>query len=131
MNALPAFDFRWLSPLGISVALFLGYGGLNVIVSVVIPFLHRKLHNPQPAVYIVDLGCALWLAFGIFQLGVVWFGLRQGQTWAWWTVVAADLAQLIGWVLYAVQSGDRGAPLFLYALVFILPATVLGWLGLH
>ena len=103
MSGQTSFEFHWLSSLGISVALFLGYGALNAIVGVVIPFLHRKSHNPQPAVHIVDLGCALWLAFGIFQLGVVWFGLRQGQAWALWTVASADLAQLIGWGLYAVR----------------------------
>ena len=111
--------------------LFLGYGALNAIVGVVIPFLHRKSHNPQPAVHIVDLGCALWLAFGIFQLGVVWFGLRQGQAWAFWVIVAADIAQLVGWIAYGVQSRDWYAPLFFYDAIFLIPAAVLGWFELR
>ena len=131
MNPQPAFNFQWLSPLGISVVLFLGYGALNAIVGVVIPFLHRKSHNPQPAVHIVDLGCALWLAFGIFQLGVVWFGLRERQAWAFWVIVAADIAQLVGWIAYGVQSRDWYAPLFLYDAIFLIPAAVLGWIGLR
>jgi len=79
MNTQSTFDFRWLSPLGISVILFLGYGALNVLVDVVIPWLSRRLGTRGLPQHQVDMLTMLWLAFGIFQLGVVWFGLRDGQ----------------------------------------------------
>lgn len=124
--------FHWLSPLGISVILFLIYGGLNVLVGLVIPFLSRKTgtagFSTRPA---LDLTCMMWLAFGIFHVGVAWFALRDGQWWALWVVALACLAQLAGWVAYGVQTKDFLAPLFLLDAIIILPATVLGWLGLQ
>ena len=132
MNPSSAFNFRWLSPLGMAVILFLGYGLLNTLVGVVIPFLSRRTGTagfaPQPS---LDLMTMLWLGFGLFQLGVVWFGLREGQAWALGIVVAADLAQLAGWSLYGVQTRDWGAPLFWYDVVLLVPAAVLGWIGLR
>lgn len=130
MSVQPAFEFQWLSPLGISVALFLGYGALNALVGVVIPGLSRRLGTNGLPQHRVDLLSMLWLAFGIFQLAVVWFGLREGQTWALWVLGAADLAQLAGWVFYGIQTRDWYAPLFLYAAVSVIPAILLGWIGL-
>ncbi len=128
----PAFVFHWLSPLGISVILFLGYGLLNGLVGVVVPFLSRRTGTagfaPQPT---FDLMLMLWLAFGIFQLGLTWFGIRQGESWAFWLVVAADVAQLTGWVLYSWQTKDFTAPLLWYNAIFLIPAAVLGWIGLR
>lgn len=132
MSTQPTFTFRWLSPLGISVTLFLAYGTLNVLVGLVIPFLSRRTGTAgfatQPS---LDLMTMLWLAFGVFQLGVAWFGLRQGQTWALWVLALACLAQLVGWIAYGVQTRDWGAPLFWLDAIIILPATALGWIGLR
>jgi len=125
------FEFRWLSPLGVSVALFLGYGALNTLVGLVIPGLSRKLGTNGLPQYRVDLLSMLWLAFGLFQLSIVWFGLREGQRWALFVLAAADLVQLVGWVFYGIQSRDWYAPLFLYAAVFVVPAILLGWIGLR
>jgi hypothetical protein len=50
---------------------------------------------------------------------------------ALWIVGAADLAQLLGWVFYGIQARDWYAPLFLYAAVFVVPAILLGWIGLQ
>ncbi len=131
MNSQPIFTFRWLSPLGISTALFLGYGALNTLVGIVIPALTRKWGTNGWPREVVDLLSMLWLAFGTFQLSVVWFGLHKGQAWALWILAAADLAQLAGWVLYGAQAHDWSAPQFLYAAVFTIPAIVLGWIGLR
>lgn len=131
MNTQVAFEFGWLSPLGISVILFLGYGALNVLVGVIIPWLSRRLGTRGLPQHQVDMLTMLWLAFGIFQLGVVWFGLREGQAWAFWVIVAADIAQLVGWIAYGMQSRDWYAPLFLYDAICLIPAAVLGWFGLH
>jgi hypothetical protein len=132
MNDQSTLTFRWFSPLGFSVALFLGYGALNVLVGLVIPFLSRRTgtagFSTQPA---LDLTTMLWLAFGIFQLGVAWFGLREKQAWALWVLTLACLAQLIGWVAYGAQTRDWGAPLFLCVAIIIIPATVLGWIGIR
>jgi len=132
MNPETTFRFHWLSPLGISVVLFLGYGILNTLVGVVIPFLSRRTgttgFTTQP---ILDLMTMLWLGFGLFQIGIVWFGLRERQIWALWLLIAADLAQLIGWIFYGVQTHDWGPPLFWYDVIFLVPAAVLGWMGLH
>jgi hypothetical protein len=42
MNSQIAAEFRWLSPLGISVILFSLYGLLSLVVGVVIPLILRK-----------------------------------------------------------------------------------------
>jgi hypothetical protein len=44
--------------------------------------------------------------------------------------VAADTAQLAGWIIYGLQTRDWATPLFLYDAIFLLPAAVLGWIGL-
>ena len=46
-------------------------------------------------------------------------------------LVVADLAQLLGWNLYASQTGDWTAPLLWYDMPFLLLAAVLGWIGLR
>lgn len=132
MNAQIPLEFRWSSPLGISAALLLGYGALNTLVGVVIPFLSRRTGTAgfatQPT---LDLITILWLGFGLFQISLVWFGVRAGYPWAFWTVALADLAQPIGWIAYGVQTRDWSAPLFLYDAIFLLPAIILGWIGLR
>jgi hypothetical protein len=43
----------------------------------------------------------------------------------------ADIAQLVGWIAYGVQSHDWYAPLFSYDAIFLIPGAVLGWIGLR
>jgi hypothetical protein len=132
MDVQSVSKFHWLSPLGISTALFLGYGFLNTLVGVVIPFLSRRTgtagFTSQPS---LDLMNMLWLGFGVFQLGTAWFGLRAGQNWAFWFLAAADATQMAGWVAYGLQAHDWGAPLFWYDAIFLIPAAVLGLIGLQ
>lgn len=80
----------------------------------------------------------LLLSFGLFQLGVTWFGLRQGQAWALWTLTVSDLAMLPYWFLilisYArggVTPGIGDVPPLLPYLAVIPIAAVLGWLGMR
>ncbi len=81
----------------------------------------------------------LWLAFGIFEIVVTWFGLRQGQRWALWTLAGANAAMIVGWGLVIVRYLQRGAyvDLDLPPVVFLWPsmvvpvATALGWVGLR
>ncbi len=98
--------------------------------------------NPDVAA-VVDLQMlvksGLWLAFGIFEIVVTWFGLRQGQRWALWTLAGANAAMIVGWGLVVVRYLQRGATvdLDLPPVVFLWPslvvpvATVLGWVGLR
>jgi hypothetical protein len=81
----------------------------------------------------------LWLAFGLFEVVLAWFGLRQGQPWALWTLAGANAAQLAGWGAVTLRYLLRGAHvdldlppvIFLWPL-FVAPlATVLGWIGLR
>lgn len=106
MSGQPNFEFRWLSPPGISVVLFMGYGALNTLIGVAIPGLSRRLGTNGLPQHRVDMHSTLYCASRIFQLGAVWFGLRNGHTWALWIVAITDLAQLAGWVCYGIQTRD-------------------------
>ncbi|HLC02734.1 MAG TPA: hypothetical protein VJK02_06835 [Anaerolineales bacterium] len=80
----------------------------------------------------------LLLSFGLFQLAVTWFGLRQGQAWALWALTVSDLAMLPYWFLILNSYARGGAtpgigdvpPLLLYLAVIPI-AAVIGWLGLR
>ena len=50
-----------------------------------------------------------WLAFGIVEVVLAWFGLRQGQRWALWTLAGAKAAQLLGWGAVTLCYLQRGA----------------------
>lgn len=54
----------------------------------------------------------LFLGFGLVHLALTWFGLRQGQAWALWTLTVSDLAMLPYWFLilntYARGGCDTG-----------------------
>ncbi len=174
MNTQPTFNFQWLSPLGLSVSLFLIQGGLTVFVALLVFVINQRImerradyayggivlsdrmdslffgrntrdiivSNPvmvQVDGYAMYVRVGLWLAFGIFQVALVWFGMRNGEAWAFWTVVLANVAALAGWVLVAIPFVQKGVPLGfdLPPVVFLLPmfvvpvATILGWIGLR
>ncbi len=173
MNTQSTFEFRWLSPLGISVSLFLMQGVLTVFVAVLVLVINqrimerrvdyadggillsgrmdslffgrdlRELIRSDPLLVQVDMytmyvRAGLWLAFGIFQMALIWFGMRNGEEWAFWTVVLANVAALIGWLLVVIPFVQKGVLLGLDMppIVFLLPivvvpvASVLGWIGL-
>ncbi|HLC02727.1 MAG TPA: hypothetical protein VJK02_06800, partial [Anaerolineales bacterium] len=128
MNAQATFTFRWLSPLGISVAMFLLSAAIHVLTPIAGLFLLHRYGpiSPQTSQYfvfsaraeeawlgkapavlveefsglrrlylvLVDFTEAFTLGFAILTIGLTWFGLRTGQTWALWTVVAGHLAML-------------------------------------
>jgi hypothetical protein len=125
-------DFRWLSSLGLSVALLLGFGLLHVLAAAVVPFLTRATSKTGGMTQTqIDRLMVGVMAFGLIQVGVVWFGLRAGHAWGLWVVAAMDLAQLVAWIVYRLRTGDWGAPLFWYDTIFLAPAVVLGWIGLR
>ncbi len=176
MNPPISFEFRWLSPLGISVALFLVLGLLTVVaglLAVVLYFPPGRTARfaaqgqptlvlleqgdsdyfgaPLPEVYarnpdvaeIIDLHMLIksgqWLAFGIVEIVIAWFGLRLGQRWALWTLAGANAAAVFGWCLVVVRYWQRGAHvdldlppvIFLWPLFVVPVAAVLGWIGLR
>ncbi len=120
----PTFKFHWRSLHGISVALFLLYGALNVYLPLYVPFtLHTKgpwsvgglvLTNETDLamlgqyanasqtdaqfgeflVSFMDTMCAFMMAFALLQIAVVWFALRRGQIWALFAVALADLVTI-------------------------------------
>ena len=80
----------------------------------------------------------LCLSCGIFQLALTWFGLRNGQAWALWTLTLADLALFPYYVRTLRVYTGRGIPLRLgdlpplYSLLVLIPiAAVFGWFGLR
>ncbi|MBX7237111.1 MAG: hypothetical protein K1X65_22195 [Caldilineales bacterium] len=173
MTTQPASDFRWLSPLGVSVSLFLAQGALTIFVALLVFAINHRImerradyadggiilsgrmdsllfgrdlreilvSDPilvQVDMYTMYVRVGLWLAFGIFQVALVWFGVRNGEAWAFWTVVFANVAALAGWFFVAAPFVQKGIPLgldlppvvFLLPLVLMPVATLLGWIGL-
>ncbi len=164
-----SFQFQWVSPLGVSVILFLLFGLMNVVIGVLIPFFIRPdrlvtsnillmsertdtvLFGGSPSELITQnktLGllrllldywlAGLLLSFGLFQVAVTWFGLREGQAWALWILTVSDLAMLPYWYLILNTYARAGAvpgpgdvPPFLLYLAVIPVAAVLGWLGMR
>jgi len=122
VNTPSTFKFRWRSLLGISVALFLLYGALNVYLPIYVPYtLHtqgawsvgglvltneadlamlgsfaeaaqRDVRVGAFLVSFMDTMCAFMMAFALLQVALVWFALRAGQRWALFTVTLSDLA---------------------------------------
>ena len=171
MTSDSAVPFDWLTPLGASVALFVLFGVLNVVVGVLSPifigfrgpaeaprgsllFSERSdtvvfgtapsqlLREDRPLAMLRWLMllwlAAMLLAFGILQLALAWFGLRERHVWALWALTIGDLATLPYWLAmiqaYVRHGAPLGAgdlpPLFRY-LAAIPIAALLGWVGLR
>jgi hypothetical protein len=176
LSTEPTLEFLWLSPLGISVSLFLDLGVHTVLAGLLAMFLYfppgrtaRFAAQGQPALVLSERGdsdyfgapllevyarnpdvgeitdlqmlpkSGLWLAFGIYEIVIAWFCLRQGQHWALWTLAGANAAQIIGWAAVTLRFLLRGAhvdldlpPVIFLWPTFIVPvATILGWMGLR
>ncbi len=169
MNANVPFEFRWLSPLGISVILFLILGVFNVMIGVLTPVFVRRpdrltsniiLTSTRPdtallgaspedllakdrplglvRLVLVNWLGAYMLGFGVLQVALAWFGLRAGQSWAFWTLTIGDLAMipaiwvsLLPFVRVGAIPGLGEMPPFITALILIPIAAVLGWIGLR
>jgi len=86
-----------------------------------------------------DLIGMLLLVFGVLQVAVAWFALRAGHGWALGALVVADVLFIAGWGLVYSQYlrrdiafGDIGVPPnLLIPAVLLIPAAVLGFLGLR
>ena len=161
--------FRWGSPLGIAVALFLVWGAIYVIIGVLTPLLmNRGIVSPQILIFsasadtvllgatpdelwrtnpplvtvrtiLVQIFAGLLLTTGMLVLAVAWYGLRAGRPWALGALALTGLVVLPYWWLaylpYAragAQVGLGDVPPFMWIpAALLIPAVILGWLGLR
>ncbi len=167
MNPQPTPEFEWLSPLGVSSVLFLLYGGLYVLIGVLMPLLHNRevfgviliisartdtivfgqapqeLLKTDPSLaqfrtILYFMLAGLMLLAGSFQIAITWFGLRQGQVWALAALTIGGLAVLPYWYMALRPYFQPGVnltlgdtPPFMWVpAALLLPAVVLGWIGL-
>ena len=161
-------DFNWLSPLGISVALFLLYGAVYVLIGAFTPVMAdsdigrrtlvisnrtdrivfgdspENLLRNDPALTklrttIFNMLAGMLVAAGILVIAVAWFGLRQKQAWALGALALAGIAVLPFWWLVFRPYFQAGAPVGFFDIppfmwvpgVLLIPAVVLGWIGLQ
>ena len=174
MTTQVAFEFKWLNPLGISVALFLLSSAINILTPIAGSFLLHRYgpFSPQTSQYfvfsakaeeawlgkppaelvkempslrqlylvLIDFTEAFMLGFGVLLVGLTWFGLRTGQEWALWTILAGHVAMLaIYWGLalipfmrqYGFSYMEILHPFAAIPTVLVPIATVLAWVGLR
>ena len=166
----PAFEFQWHSSLGIATGLFLSYGLFSLVVSgILTPFLALRMQrrilligpqsdtillgrtpaellNACPEVGLVQhtlvmLMAGALMSFGILQLALTWYGLKNGEPWALWALVIGDLSIVPFLAVYLRPFIQRGAPvlprglaappIFYFPVVIIPIAAIFGWLGLR
>jgi hypothetical protein len=168
MNPQSTFNFQWLSPLGLSVALFLLYGAIYLLIGVLTPIMvdssvipgiliisgrpdtvvfgdtpeHIRQTNPilvKLRSIILKMLAGMLVAAGVMVVALAWFGLRQGQAWALGTLAVAGVAVLPIWYLVlrpyfvaGVSLGLGDLPPFMWVpAALLLPAVILGWIGLR
>lgn len=160
-----ATDLRLLSPLGISVILFLLVGVLFLVIGVLTPFMLKAegglavtertdsayfggspndLLAADPALgKLRDIlmtwisGC--FVAMGMMFLAVTWFGLREGRAWSLATLAIAVVSAVVLWAISLLPYPRAGVrftlgdlPPFIWVpAVAVLPATILGWIGIR
>jgi len=158
--------FRWGSALGFGTALFLVGAVFYLGIGLVTPFalgsslagsqviISRRadsiLFSGEPSEVLAEPRIAnlhrievLMIAgglviLGICQIAVTWFGLRDGNWWAWWTLVIGELAVLPYWFLATAPYRSAGISLRISDLppywwlpaMLLVPAAVLSAIGL-
>jgi hypothetical protein len=154
VNSPSTFSFQWLSPLGISVALFLLYGAVYLLIGALTPIMMNTeigqqvtvsstekddalLGGPLPALLraspalaklrtmLLSMIGGLLVTAGILVLTVTWFGLRQGQGWALAALALAGVAVFPFWWLVFRPFGEAGIRVGLDWPPFMLIPTVL------
>ena len=123
-----AESFRWLSPLGTSVAIFLTIGALWVLIGVLTLLLLNRTTGPQiifvshptdaayfgsspdellasdPAVFklrtlLIKVIAGFLVLSGLLFLSIAWFALKQGHTWALLSLASSALLVIAFWAL--------------------------------
>ena len=161
-------NFSWLSPLGISVALFLFNGAFYIFIGALAPFMvntemGRQIlvisgrtdkvvfgdspenllkNDPVLAKFrtiIFNMLGGMLATVGVLVIAVAWFSLRLGQAWALVALMLAGIIVLPFWWLVFRPYLEVGAPVSFYDLPpimwvpgsLLIPAVVLGWIGLR
>ena len=136
-------DFRWASPLGAGVALFVGWGALNLVIGLLVPIVGRgetlvadilvlsprtdaamfgadpaQLVREFPPLLALQRVLIVWLgsalaAFGLLVIAVAYFGLRGGAPWALPVLAACWVLVLAGFALLFKRYIDAGVTLSL------------------
>ena len=130
-------EFQWFGSLGISVILFMFYGGFYVLIVVLTPFFSesaignpgiiisyrtdKKLFGDEPMKVmkenkpLADLRkimlpmlAAMLVVSGLSIVSIAWFGLRTGHPWAIIVLAIAGLVVLPYWWLVFKPYLDAG-----------------------
>ena len=139
-------EFKWVSPLGISVALFLLQGALWILVGALTPVLLNtridqqggliisgrtdkvvfggspsELLQNDPALaklrtILVNIISGLLVAAGVLVFMLAWFALRKEEVWALAALAMAGTVVLPFWLLVLWPYLRAGAPLALFDL---------------
>jgi len=154
VSTQPAYTFVWLSPLGISVVLFLLYGGFYILIGTLAPIMMNTETGRQVTVssqakdtallgrptadllqaspplatlrtILLSMIGGLLVTAGILEMAVTWFGLRQGQGWALGALALAGAAVFPFWWLVFKPFRDAGIQVGLDWPPFMLIPTIL------
>lgn len=139
---MKALEFVWLSPLGISVLLFLVSGIFRILIGCLTPFFmdskitepsiimtsraDEKLFGESPSRLleedkalhktrnlILTLLAGVLVIAGIFMVSLAWFGLRGGHWWPLVTLAVAGVAELPFWISFIRHYTKAGVHLTL------------------
>jgi hypothetical protein len=126
MDIQPTFSFQWLSPLGISVTLFILYGLFYLFIGTLTPIMQNTSAGRQVTVSSLAKDSAL--------LGAPTADLLQTDS----ALALAGVAVFPFWWLVFRPFGEAGIrvgldwpPFMLVPTVLLGPALVLGWVGLR
>ena len=129
--------FHWFSSQGISVMLFLMYGGFYILIGVLTPFFSesnqekqgviisyrtdKKLFGEEPGKLMKDnksladlrkimlpMLAAMLLVSGLLIISIAWFALRTNQAWSLIVLAIAGLVVLPYWWLVFKPYFDVG-----------------------
>lgn len=135
-------EFHWLSPLGLSVILFLLYGVVYLLIGsltffladsnvgkpmiIMSPRTDEKLFGEKPEKLlaenpslkttrsiIVNMLAGMLIACGILVLGITWFGIKSGDKWALILMTIIGIAVLPSWWAAVKPYSDAGIKLTL------------------
>ncbi len=157
-----------MSPLALGTGLFIIYGLIYVLIGALTPFMHdtpsgremlflsprtdTTLFGARPAELLrTDLQLSqlrslliqviggLLLSAGVLILGITWFALRAGQSWALAVLSIAGLVVLPIWFIVlrpyigaGASPGLADLPPFMWIpAAVLLPAIALSWIGLR
>lgn len=123
LNPQSAFNFQWLSPLGVSVVFFLLYGAIYLLVGILVPIMTdsradqggliitgrtdavffgdtpEHIRQTNPALIklrgiVLNMLAGMLFTAGVMVVALAWFGLRAGHAWDLGTLAIAGVAVL-------------------------------------